>query len=29
VGRLMIRNICMTFDRYLDTSGERRFSRTL
>jgi oxygen-independent coproporphyrinogen III oxidase len=29
VGRLMIRNVCMTFDRYLDTSGERRFSRTL
>jgi len=29
VGRLMIRNICMTFDRYLDTTGERRFSRTL
>ncbi len=29
VGRLMIRNICMTFDRYLDTGGERRFSRTL
>ncbi|AHE97951.1 oxygen-independent coproporphyrinogen III oxidase [Thioalkalivibrio paradoxus] len=29
VGRLMIRNVCMTFDRYLDTAGERRFSRTL
>lgn len=29
VGRLMIRNICMTFDRYLDQSGEKRFSRTL
>jgi oxygen-independent coproporphyrinogen III oxidase len=29
VGRLMIRNICMAFDRYLDTTGERRFSRTL
>ena len=29
VGRLMIRNICMTFDRYLDPTGERRFSRTL
>jgi len=28
VGRLMIRNICMTFDRYLDT-GSQRFSRTL
>ena len=28
-GRLMIRNICMTFDRYLATAGERRFSRTL
>jgi oxygen-independent coproporphyrinogen III oxidase len=28
-GRLMIRNICMTFDRYLAAVGERRFSRTL
>ncbi len=28
-GRLMIRNICMTFDRYLAAAGERRFSRTL
>lgn len=29
VGRLMIRNICMVFDRYLEGAGEKRFSRTL
>jgi len=29
VGRLMIRNICMTFDRYLDPSGTQRFSKTI
>lgn len=28
-GRLLIRNICMTFDRYLSASGERRFSRVI
>jgi oxygen-independent coproporphyrinogen-3 oxidase len=29
IGRLMIRNICMTFDRYLVTQTAQRFSRTL
>jgi len=29
VGRLMIRNICMTFDRYLEPGGTQRFSKTL
>lgn len=29
VGRLMIRNICMTFDRYMNTAQHPRFSRTL
>lgn len=29
VGRMMIRNICMTFDRYLAPEGQRGFSRTL
>lgn len=28
-GRLLIRNICMVFDRYLRASGERRFSRVI
>lgn len=28
-GRLLIRNICMRFDRYLDPAGAARFSRTL
>ena len=29
VGRLMIRNVCMPFDRYLEAAGERRFSKVL
>ncbi|RMG30799.1 MAG: oxygen-independent coproporphyrinogen III oxidase [Gammaproteobacteria bacterium] len=29
VGRLMIRNLCMPFDRYLQQGGERRFSKVL
>ncbi|MGC9457945.1 MAG: oxygen-independent coproporphyrinogen III oxidase [Halothiobacillaceae bacterium] len=29
VGRLLIRNICMTFDRYLDPAGTLRFSKTI
>lgn len=29
VGRMMIRNICMTFDRYLAPESQRGFSRTL
>ncbi|MFP4295325.1 MAG: oxygen-independent coproporphyrinogen III oxidase [Halothiobacillaceae bacterium] len=29
VGRLLIRNICMTFDRYLDPAGTQRFSKTI
>lgn len=29
IGRLMIRNICMTFDRYLGAQTTQRFSRTL
>jgi oxygen-independent coproporphyrinogen-3 oxidase len=29
VGRLLIRNICMVFDRYLRGSGERRYSKII
>jgi len=29
VGRLLIRNICMVFDRYLRSSGERRYSKVI
>lgn len=29
VGRLLIRNICMVFDRYLRGRGERRFSKVI
>jgi oxygen-independent coproporphyrinogen III oxidase len=28
-GRLLIRNICMQFDRYLKSSGEQRFSKVI
>jgi oxygen-independent coproporphyrinogen-3 oxidase len=28
-GRLLIRNICMVFDRYLEGNGEKRFSRAI
>ncbi len=28
-GRLLIRNVCMTFDRYLHASSETRYSRTV
>jgi hypothetical protein len=29
VGRLLIRNIAMRFDRYLPAAKERRFSKTI
>jgi oxygen-independent coproporphyrinogen-3 oxidase len=29
VGKLLIRNVCMVFDQYLHSGGERRFSRVI
>jgi oxygen-independent coproporphyrinogen-3 oxidase len=29
VGRLLIRNICMVFDRYLRSAGDQRYSKVI